>query len=119
MAPWWVVGTRLLTKCLAVGPQLPSALSPFLFFFLKSFIIKSILFCLCGERERGNLQSQYNRELLTSTLAFLPGQKKLQKFQVWSIFGFLLETKKQVWKLKGWASLSKAEGAYLTAHSIN
>jgi hypothetical protein len=37
---------------------------------------------------------------------------------VWSIFGFLLETKKQVWKLKGWASLSKAEGE-LTAHSIN
>jgi hypothetical protein len=75
MVPWRVVGTRLLTKCLAVGPQLPSALSPFLFFFLKSFIIKSILFCLCGERERGNLQSQYNRELLTSTLAFLPAQK--------------------------------------------
>jgi hypothetical protein len=37
--------------------------------------------------------------------------RKLQKFQVWSIFGFLLETKKQVWELKGWASLSKAEGA--------
>jgi hypothetical protein len=28
---------------------------------------------------------------------------------VWSIFGFLLETKKQVWELKGLASQSKAE----------
>jgi hypothetical protein len=79
MVPWWVVGARLLTKCLAVGPQLPSALSPFSF-FLKSFIIKAFCFVFVErererERERENLQSQYNRELLTSTLAFFPGQK--------------------------------------------
>jgi hypothetical protein len=73
------------------------------------------LFCLCRERERererGNLQRQYNRELLTKAPWPSLLDRKLQKFQVWSIFGFLLETKKQVWELKGWASLSKAEGA--------
>jgi hypothetical protein len=45
------------------------------FLFLKKLHHQSILVCLCGARERGNLQSQYNRQLLTSTLAFLPGQK--------------------------------------------
>jgi hypothetical protein len=47
MVPWWVVGTRLFTKCLAPTSQCFFTL----FFFLKSFIIKAFCFVFV-ERDR-------------------------------------------------------------------